>query len=465
MTATPHDAPSVRFGPFAIDGRTLELRCGARLLPLEPLPARILLCLAERQGTMVSRRELLELGWPRLPGAAEQSLNTCVHQIRQALSTEAAGAVQLETLRGRGYRLRVGGAGPTPARRFGHRQLAYGGGVALALAMVAAALLVRGAGSTAEHRSVEQTLERARYLAQETHDRRAARAVLDSARIRYPREPSILAEWAELSIYAGDLEAAADAVSRALALDRDHPVAHRARGLLAMRRWDWRAADVALERALALAPGDARTLATLAYWRVTQGRPHAADTLIQQALAVDPLAAFLYEDAGLIYLLSGDLEQAERYCTETLRFQPDSEWATDCLFDVMVLAGRTEEAARWGRRLFAQQGDHVPALPETSPSAVVAAVEAWRLDRWEAAVARGASPFGLALAYVAQGRQAEALGALRQAADLRDFGVLTAGSDPRLDPLRDQPAFRQLLDQVGRGARSTDSSAGPTRRS
>ncbi|MEZ4416193.1 MAG: winged helix-turn-helix domain-containing protein [Gemmatimonadota bacterium] len=463
MTATPHDAPSVRFGPFAIDGRTLELRCGARLLPLEPLPARILLCLAERQGTMVSRRELLELGWPRLPGAAEQSLNTCVHQIRQALSTEAAGAVQLETLRGRGYRLRVGGAGPTPARRFGHRQLAYGGGVALALAMVAAALLVRGAGSTAEHRSVEQTLERARYLAQETHDRRAARAVLDSARIRYPREPSILAEWAELSIYAGDLEAAADAVSRALALDRDHPVAHRARGLLAMRRWDWRAADVALERALALAPNDPRTLSTLAYWRVTQGRPHAADTLIQQALAVDPLAAFLYEDAGLIYLLSGDLEQAERYCTETLRFQPDSEWATDCLFDVMVLAGRTEGGSLGPAPVRAAGGPRPRAARDVAFSGgggcgsmaarslggrggPGASPSAWHWPTWprDARRRRWCPPSGRGPARFRR-------------ADRR--------LRPSSRPLRDQPAFRQLLDQVERGARSTDSSAGPTRRS
>lgn len=95
------------FGEFRLDPHTLELWRGEEPVPLEPRPAQILLRLVERAGRMVGRRELRELGWPRLPEAAEQSLNTCIRQIRDALGDDAAAPTYIATLRGRGYRFEM----------------------------------------------------------------------------------------------------------------------------------------------------------------------------------------------------------------------------------------------------------------------------------------------------------------------------------------------------------------------
>lgn len=466
------------FGPFRLDPRTLELWRGEVRVPLEPLPARILARLAAAEGAMVARRELLELGWPKLPGAAEQSLNTCIHQIRQALAHEGPHGVELETLRGRGYRL-VASAPATDGRNAGAPRVrrataalaswgaALGTGrlgwvvatVVTLVVVAGAAVAIRRAHSNALPVEAEQALERARYLAEETRDLAAALALLDTALQRFPRAAALHAEHAEISLWLGDLASAREGSDIALSLRRTPAGARRVRATLAMLRSDWAAADAEFALALRIDPRDPRTLTALAYRRVIEGEFTAADELMRQALRIDPLSTALHRDAGLIYLLAGRYAEAERYCLEAIRFHPDSRWATDCLFDVMVLTGRTTDGARWGRALLELYGSPTPS--DSAPvDEVVAATEAWRLDAWKRAVGRGADPFGLALAYAANGRTHEAIGALRAASTNPGLEILAIAVDPRLASLREYRDFQLLLDRLklrGPGPRSRQS--------
>jgi len=315
----------------------------------------------ERRGTLVTRAELVALGWPgSLPSVAEQSLNTCICQIRRVLR-------------------------------------------------------------------VAET----------------ARAVLDTGLAAFPGSAPMHAEWAEIGVWLADYDGAARGAEKALALDRRSATAHRTRAVLAMLRSDWAAAESELHSAASIDPGDTRTHTTLAWLRLIQGRFADADRLLREAVEVDPMSATLYRDAGLGYLLMGRYEEAERYCRDVLRFKPGSRWATDCLFDVMVLSGRIPEAAHWGRRLLALY-DSAPPPDDVPAVRAVAIMERWRLDRWIEAVDRGAYPFGLALAYAANGRRDEAVGALRSAAESPRLGLLTISTDPRLASLREHPGFRAL---------------------
>ncbi len=439
----------IRFGPFRMDGRTLELWRGDVRVPLEPLPARILGRLAAEPGVMVTRGELLELGWPRLPEAAEQSLNTCIHQIRQALGSDGPSGVELETLRGRGYRLAVPGAAravvETPRRI--HRRTWLAATLTAVMLSAGAVVMTMRAGSHVDPAEAEQALTRARYLAEETGNLPAARAVLDSALLRFPRVASLRAEWATIHLWQGDLESAREGARQALTLDSDLAATRRVLAWLALLRSDWAAADAEFERALRIDPRDTRTLAALAYRRVIEGRFDTADDFMREALRIDPLSTAVHQDAGLIYLLAGRYAEAERYCRETIRFKPESLWATDCLFDVMVLTGRTGDAAEWGRSLLELYDVATP--PADAPAdRVVAATEAWRLDAWRRAVGRGADPFGLALAYTANGRADEAIGALQAAIATPTLGLLGMAVDPRLAPLREHRRFQNLLDHL-----------------
>lgn len=430
------------FGPFTLDRVTLELRHDGEPVALEPLPTRLLVRLAETPGSLTPRKELVTLGWPgTLPSLGEQSLNTCIYQIRRALAVSESAAVELETLRGRGYRLVVrSGAGRAAQRGSRPTWLAPVAG-ALAAAVLAAIVGLPPDGSVPE--GARPMLERAQYLAFETGDLLAARAVLDSARALFPESARTHAEWAELSVWLADYERASRAARRALALEPRSATAHRTLAIVAMVRSDWSGADAELGTALAMDPADTRTHAALAWLRLIQRRFEDARRLFAEALAIDPMSATLYRDVGLGHLLMGRYEDAARYCRDLFRFRPRSIPATDCLFDAMVLAGHAREAAHWGRRLLMRYGA-VPPSDGVPPQRVVAAVEAWRLGRWTTAVERGAYPFGLALAHAANGNREEALEALRGAVDDPRLGVLTMAVDPRLASLRPDPGFRQL---------------------
>ena len=442
------------FGPFMLDPDTLELRREGARVPLEPLPARLLERLARNAGSLVPRRELVALGWPgSLPSVAEQSLNTCMYQIRRALDAGRSHGIELETLRGRGYRLTVheGAAAPvsTPAGPRSRRRAWLPPAAGVAAAGVAAVGLLGfvvlsslGPAATPSEEA-GRLLERARYLASETGDLQAARAVLDTGRVAFPDIAAMHAEWAQLAVWLGDPEGARAAADRALALDPGSATAVRTQGVLAMESRDWPVAEVSLERALGMDPTDTRSHATLAWLRTIQRRLDEADRLLRRALRVDPLSTTLYYDAGLTYLLMGRFDEATRFCAGVLRFQPRSVWATDCLFDATVLAGRTEDAARWGRRLL-ELYDATPPPEHVEPARVVAVTEAWRLDRWTEAVDRGAYPFGLALAYAANGERERAIDALHAAAARSRLALLAIAVDPRLASLREHPGFRDL---------------------
>lgn len=88
---------------------------------LEPRLMRVLVCLAEADGALVSREELLDQVWSDVE-VTEGSLTHTVSVLRKLFGDEASAPRVIETIRGRGYRLLVpvrytaasDGAGPLP---------------------------------------------------------------------------------------------------------------------------------------------------------------------------------------------------------------------------------------------------------------------------------------------------------------------------------------------------------------
>lgn len=440
------DHTPLGFGPFVIDRHTLEVRRGKTTVPLEPLPTRILVRLVEDTGSMVSRAELCELGWPKLPGAAEQSLNTCVHQIRHALEASGPSDVRIETLRGRGYRL----VAPIEDAKRDRRSRTWVGAAAM-IALIAATgvwTLVHQTRPDAPMEGASHLLEQARYLTEETQNLAAAVAVLDTAVAAYPDNAAVQGEWAELHFMSGNDRSARLGARRALELDRRSATALRVEGGLAMMGAQWEHAEEQLEQARESDPTDTRTLAAFAYLRTIQGRFDEAQQLVAEAVRLDPLSANIRQDAGLMYLLTGDYALADTHCREVLRFRPESTWALECLFDAALLAGRDADAAEWGARLLDASETGV-STQATGGSSTVQAVRSMRTSRWEAAVAGGAPPLGLAMAYAAEGRTAEAIDAIQQAVQKPAPGLLSIAVDPRLRRLHALPQFTELVQRLG----------------
>jgi DNA-binding winged helix-turn-helix (wHTH) protein len=94
-----------RFGPYEADAARGELRKFGLRIRLERKPWQVLVCLLERPGEVVSRRELQRSLWgDNVFVEFETGLNVAVTKLRTALCDSAEKATYLETIAGEGYR-------------------------------------------------------------------------------------------------------------------------------------------------------------------------------------------------------------------------------------------------------------------------------------------------------------------------------------------------------------------------
>jgi DNA-binding winged helix-turn-helix (wHTH) protein len=94
-----------RFGEFILDVVSGDLLRGRRSIRLRPQPTAILEHLLNRPFDVVTRDELRYVVWPQGTFVDfDHGLNSCIKQIRAALSDSRATPRYLETLPRRGYR-------------------------------------------------------------------------------------------------------------------------------------------------------------------------------------------------------------------------------------------------------------------------------------------------------------------------------------------------------------------------
>src|SRR5438874_2435738 len=94
-----------RFGVFELDLAARQLRKNGRDLHLQEQPMRLLECLLARPKEVAKRDELREKLWPTETFVEfDDSLNTAVQKIRQALGDDARNPRFVETVPRQGYR-------------------------------------------------------------------------------------------------------------------------------------------------------------------------------------------------------------------------------------------------------------------------------------------------------------------------------------------------------------------------
>src|SRR5260370_5579505 len=109
MVAIPPSLPNLPnlcFGPFELNSASGELRKSGILIKLQPQPFRLLLLLAQRAGTVVTREEIQRCLWTDSTFVDfDHGINFSINQIRTALSDDAEKPRFVETLPRRGYRV------------------------------------------------------------------------------------------------------------------------------------------------------------------------------------------------------------------------------------------------------------------------------------------------------------------------------------------------------------------------
>lgn len=99
-------APPQHLGRWKIDRVRGWLSSGAQLVRLTEGQTALLLCLAEAQGSVVPRRQLLDVMNSR-DELADRSVDVYVSRLRQLLVRQGVGDLDVVTVRGRGYALHV----------------------------------------------------------------------------------------------------------------------------------------------------------------------------------------------------------------------------------------------------------------------------------------------------------------------------------------------------------------------
>jgi TolB-like protein/DNA-binding winged helix-turn-helix (wHTH) protein/Tfp pilus assembly protein PilF len=98
-------ARSYRFEEFELDGARFELRRNGRALKLERLPLELLMLLAEKNGDVVTRQEIIDRLWGKdVFVDTEHGINTAIRKIRAALRDDVERSRYIQTVSGKGYR-------------------------------------------------------------------------------------------------------------------------------------------------------------------------------------------------------------------------------------------------------------------------------------------------------------------------------------------------------------------------
>jgi TolB-like protein/DNA-binding winged helix-turn-helix (wHTH) protein/Tfp pilus assembly protein PilF len=125
-------SPAIRFDVFELRPDSNELFKGGAKIKIKPQAARVLGILAERAGEAVPREELKNALWGSDTFVDfDQSLNSCITQLRAALGDDAGAPRFIETVPRHGYRF-VGRLEAKPRPRTRLPLLALAGAIAIA---------------------------------------------------------------------------------------------------------------------------------------------------------------------------------------------------------------------------------------------------------------------------------------------------------------------------------------------
>jgi TolB-like protein/DNA-binding winged helix-turn-helix (wHTH) protein/Tfp pilus assembly protein PilF len=199
---------------------------------------------------------------------------------------------------------------------------------------------------------------------------------------------------------------------------------------------------------LELNPNSAYTHLYYGWFLVATGHFDEAERHIQRAVEIDPLSPNTRADQGLPYYYSGRYEEARRFYQKSLEGNDGFWYGHVRLAEVCEALGDADCALGEIKR-GAELSPYDPALRSELVRILVLAGkkdEARKVMREITAKdAPPIRPYFLALAYEALGEPDEVFAALDRSLNEKDGWFCWIKVDPRLDPLRSDPRFDELL--------------------
>jgi DNA-binding winged helix-turn-helix (wHTH) protein/Flp pilus assembly protein TadD len=453
------------FGEFSLNSAVLTYR--GTVVPLTPKAVTTLILLVSRAPAVVGKDEIMATVWPDT-FVVESSLARNISLIRKALEDRSDQGPYIETIPKRGYRFvaaitedafDVSVAAPsisTATLRFPLRRplLMAVAGLVLAIA-VGATLYRRPVASPVSdpdpstligwHLFHKVTLADTRRAlsafekAVAVHPESAiAHAGLAAALLTLPRLAEGGADWFE--------RARAESAT-ALRLDPHLGAAHASHGTVQMVvDWDFVAAEKSFRRAIELDPSSILALVNLSQLLSATARLNEALVVAQRAVRIDPVSPMIGVQVGIVLYSQGRFEDAARQFQSVLDRERSFTLAHYYLGLTYGYLGRFAEAlTHLGR------ADLHPGVLRTDRAWVALRAGDRKsgeraYDVIKAEVGAGSvSPSALLLLAVSLGKLDDAFGALETSFQERNPDLLNLQSDPRLEGLRTDARYHNLV--------------------
>lgn len=246
---------------------------------------------------------------------------------------------------------------------------------------------------------------------------------------------------------------ARDAALKAMELDESLAEPHASLGLVrAFYEWDWKGAEDEYKRAIALNPGHAASHHRYGWYLALMGRLDEATELMKRAEELDPLSLEINTDLGLSLFFARDYDAAFEQFEKAVQMDPNFIWTRFFVAWALEQKGDVERAiAEYQRTLALENAQfiraalgHAHALAGQTDKTREVLAELLAL-----AETQHVSSYDLAILHSVLGEKDQAFAALERAYDLRSEALVWLKVDPRLDPIRLDRRFIDLLRRVG----------------
>ncbi len=243
------------------------------------------------------------------------------------------------------------------------------------------------------------------------------------------------------------------AALKALEIEPNLAEAHNSLGFVQLYLdWDLPAAEKSFRRAIELRPG----FALAHYWYAgmlsAAGRHDEAIASIKRAQALDPFSEMVNSDAGWYYFFARRHDEAIEQCRRTIEMKPNFSWTYLCIYEAQVQKGQLAAAVETGRKLLELQripAEKIDSLLAGKPEEALERLRRFTLENDARQKVIYPSYFQTALTYISLGDFAKGFAALEHTIQDRDSAIVNIKTDPRLDPVRKDPRFGELLRKAG----------------
>ncbi len=243
------------------------------------------------------------------------------------------------------------------------------------------------------------------------------------------------------------------AATRALEIDDTLAEAHASLGLVKVfYDWDWAGAETEYRRAIDLNPGYASAHHWYGWYLALMGRLDQATGEMQRAQELDPLSLEITADLGLSFFFARQYERAIEQFQKALEMDQNFIWARFFIGWAKEQQGLSDEAiAEFQRAAQVEDASVIKAALGHAYAAggKIEEAQAILAQLQQTSDRKQGSPYDLAIIHTALGQHEKAFEHLESARENRSEALVWLKVDPRLDPLRTNPQFIDLMRRVG----------------